>query len=76
MHTQVQTGVEIQSTEEYLRWNTQDRISDIERGHKRSELSNVIEWRELVLRCGDDDGGGIAPPPTPGIPENASQVFD
>ena len=52
---------------EHFGWNTQDGISDIERVRNRSELSNVIERRERVLRCGDNDGRGTARPTTPGI---------
>ena len=67
-------GTKNKQQKEYLRWNTPDRVSNIARVHKRSELSNVIERRERVLRCGDDDGRGIAPPTTPGILGNASRA--
>ena len=39
----------------------------LRRVHKRSELSHVIERRERIPRCGDDDGRDIASPTTPGI---------
>ena len=41
---------------------------------KGQSCQNVIEWRERVLRCGDDEGRGIAPPTTPGILGNASEA--
>ena len=72
MHTQMQTGVEVQSTEKHLSWKTQDGVSNIARVDEGSELSNVIERIERVLRCGDDDGRGTAPPTTPGILELAA----
>ena len=56
--------------QEHHRWNTQDRISEIERVHERSELSNVVE-RKRVPRCGDDDGRGTTLPTTSGILGNA-----
>ena len=37
------------------------------RGHEGLELSNVIERRQRVPRCGVDNGRGIAPPTSPGI---------
>ena len=54
-------------SKEYLGWSAQDRVSNSERIHEGSELSNVIERRKRIQRCGDDDGRGIAPPTTPGI---------
>ena len=48
------------------RKSAQDRVSNIARVHEGSELSNVMEWRKRVLRCGDD-GRGIAPPTSPGF---------
>ena len=59
--------VDYNQQKEHFGWNTQDGISDIERVRNRSELSNVIERRERVLRCGDNDGRGTARPTTPGI---------
>ena len=64
MHTQMQTGVRFNQQNEHFRWTTQDRISNLASVHKRSELSNVVERRERVPRCGDDDGGGSALPTT------------
>ena len=34
--------------------------------HEGSELRNVVERRERVLRCGDDNGRGFASPTTSG----------
>ena len=52
-------------------WNTQD---DVERVHEGSELSNVIERRDRVLRCGDEDSRGFAPPTSSGIHGNAGEA--
>ena len=49
MHTQTQTGVEI----EHLRWNSQDRVSNIAKVHTKSELSSVIERRERLTTTAD-----------------------
>ena len=53
MHTQMQTGVDW-----YIGRSARDRVSNIARVHEGSELSNVVERRKRVLRCGDDDGRG------------------
>ena len=55
----------------YLGWSAQGRVSNIARVHEGSELSNVIERRKRVLRCGDDDG---APRKNPGILGNVGQA--
>ena len=71
LDAQTQTGVEIQSTERVLRVEHSGSDQQRLRFHEGSELSNVIERRERVLRCGDDNSRGFAPPRTSGILGNA-----
>ena len=59
---------------EHLGWSTQGRVINIARIHEGSELSDVIERRKRVLRCGDDDSRGIAPPTSPGILGHAGEA--
>ena len=74
MHSQTQTGAEIQSTERVLRVeHPSSDHNNAERVHEGSELSNVTERRERVLRCGDDNRG-FAPPTTSGLLGKAGEA--